>query len=97
MTALRNSLSDEELAAHADEGEPEKARWSQTEMLLAGLDDRLARLAHILICANTEKGKRPPEPQPMRRPGAAPRKKKTVRLTDQGAEHLFRLINGGAA
>ncbi|HET6634660.1 MAG TPA: hypothetical protein VFH77_06495 [Streptomyces sp.] len=97
MTALRNGMTDEELEAHADGGEPEKGRWSQTEMLLAGLDDRLARVAHVLICANSEKSKHPPDPEPMRRPGAAPRKKKPVQLTDQAAERLFHLINGGAA
>ncbi|MBQ1165789.1 hypothetical protein KBZ21_48205, partial [Streptomyces sp. A73] len=42
MTALRNSMSDEELEEAADQGEPEKGRWSQTEQLLALLADRVA-------------------------------------------------------
>ncbi|MBQ1167093.1 hypothetical protein KBZ21_54760, partial [Streptomyces sp. A73] len=42
LTALRNSMSDEELEEAADQGEPEKGRWSQTEQLLALLADRVA-------------------------------------------------------
>ena len=96
MTALRNELSDEELARLADKGEPEKARWSQTEQLLAGISDRLARLEYVYACANTEKKKdRPDPPEPMRRPGAKPKKAK-AKLNDRSANTLFELINGGA-
>lgn len=94
MTALRNAMSDEELAEQADKGEPEKGRWSQTEQLLAVLADRLARVEYVLICAHSEKKQDPPEP--MRRPGAKPRKAKP-KLTDDSAQTLFQLINGGAA
>ena len=95
-TALRNAMSEEELAEQADKGEPEKARWSQLEQLVAAVADRLARVEHVLICANTDsKAKRPQPPEPIRRPGARPPKPKAT-LTDAGADVLFRLINGGA-
>ncbi|GHJ21616.1 MULTISPECIES: hypothetical protein [Streptomyces] len=98
MTAIRNSMSDEELDAQADAGEPEKGRWSQTEQLLALLADRVAQLQYTLICVNTEKkSQRPEVPEPIRRPGAKPRKKKTAPMSDAAAERLFLLINGGAA
>ncbi|MBQ1166292.1 hypothetical protein KBZ21_50740, partial [Streptomyces sp. A73] len=72
---LRNSMSDEELEEAADQGEPEKGRWSQTEQLLALLADRVAQLQDTLICVNTEKkSQRPDQPEPIRRPGAKPRK-----------------------
>lgn len=97
MTALRNELADEELDDQAEQGEPEKARWSQSELLLASAIDALRRVEYVLICANTDgKSRRPAPPEPIARPGAKPRKVKPV-LTDEGAEVLFKLINGGAA
>lgn len=98
MTALRNAMPAEELERQADQGEPEKGRWSQAEQLLAAVYDRLGRIEYVLIAANTEKkSKRPDPPEPLRRPGAVPRKKKTTPMSDGAAETLFRLINGGAA
>ncbi|MFE7727364.1 hypothetical protein ACFU5D_16415 [Streptomyces anthocyanicus] len=97
MTALRNGLSPGQLAAQADKGEPEKGRWSQVEQLLALNADRLARLEWTLICLNVDKkSKRPDPPEPMRRPGAGPRKKK-AQLTNKSANTLFELLQGGAA
>jgi hypothetical protein len=96
-TALRNAMTPEELAEQAEQGEPEKGRWSQTEQLLAVVADRLARVEYTLICANTEKkSKIPDAPEPIRRPGAKPLKVKS-KLTESGANLLFELIRGGAA
>lgn len=98
MTAMRNALPEGELERLAEKGEPEKGRWSQSEQLLAAAVDSLRRLEHILILANSDKkSRRPQAPEPIRRPGARPVRKKTAPLTDAGAETLFRLINGGAA
>ena len=97
MTALRNDLSDEEMAEQAEQGDPEKARFSQLEQLVALVADRVARVEYVLICANTDgKSKRPQPPEPIARPGAKPRKPKP-KLSDNSAEVLFQLINGGAA
>lgn len=97
MTALRNTLSDEELTEQAEKGEPEKGPWSQTEQLLAAIADRLARVEYVLICANTEKKRdRPDPPTPIARPGAKPSRPKP-KLTADSAQVLFELINGGAA
>ncbi|WP_405559077.1 hypothetical protein OHV08_34275 [Streptomyces canus] len=96
-TALRNGLTPMELAEQAEKGEPEKGRWSQQEQLLALVADRLARVEWVLWCVNTEsKSKRPDAPEPMRRPGAEPRKKK-AQLTEGSANRLFELLQGGAA
>ncbi|MFK0182296.1 hypothetical protein ACIQVR_40800 [Streptomyces xanthochromogenes] len=97
MTALRNELTDEELAEQADRGEPEKGRWSQQEQLLAAIADAVRNLGYITVLANSDgKGRKPTPPEPIRRPGAkAPRPK--AALSDEAAERLFRLINGGAA
>ena len=98
MTALRNELTPIQLAEQADRGEPEKGRWSQQEQLTAALVDAVRRLEWVLICVNVDKkSKRPDPPEPMRRPGAGPRKKKTAQLTDKSANRLFELLQGGAA
>jgi len=96
-TALRNALTDEEIAAQADKGEPEKGRWSQEEQLLALIADRVADLGYLYSSANTPKGsKKPTVPPPVRRPSAkAPKPKPT--LTENSATVLFELINGSAA
>lgn len=97
MTALRNSLTDEQIAEQADKGEPEKAPWSQLEQLVAGLSDAVRRLEYVTILANSDsKSKKPDPPEPIPRPGAKPRKPKSA-LSDRSAEVLFKLINGGAA
>lgn len=96
MTALRNELTPAQLAEHAEGGEPEKGRWSQQDQLTAALVDAVRRLEYVLVCANTEKKSRPDPPEPMRRPGAGPRKKRAT-LNERGANTLFELLQGGAA
>ena len=96
-TALRNAMSDEELAKQADKGEPEKGRWSQQEQLLALVADRVADVSFVLRAVNTEsKAKKPRPPEPIRRPGAKPLRPKQV-MSEAQAEHLFAILNGGAA
>lgn len=86
-----------ELAAQADKGEPEKGSWSQQDQLLAAVYDRLGQIQYVLTCVNTEKKSKWPEPpEPMRRPGAGP-KKKRAQLNENSAEQLFQLLQGGAA
>lgn len=96
-TALRNQLSPAELAEQAAKGEPEKGRWSQEEQLLASAVDAIRRVEWVLLCSNIEKkSQRPDAPDPMRRPGAGPKKTK-AQLTDKSANRLFELLQGGAA
>lgn len=96
-TALRNAAPEEVLAEQANNGDPEKDRWSKAEHLLAAAVDRIARVEYVLICANTDKkARRPDPPEPICRPGARPPRPKAA-LTDAGADVLFNLINGGAA
>lgn len=96
-TALRNAMSDEELAEQAEKGEPEKGRWSQLEQLMAANLDATRRVEYVLICANTEsKSKRPDPPEPTRRPGGKPPRPKSA-LTDAGANFLFNLTRDRAA
>ena len=81
-TALRNALSDEEIAAQAGQGEPEKGRWSQEEQLLALIADRVADLGYLYSSANTPKGsKKPVRPPPSRRPNRSRRSPRTPRTS----------------
>lgn len=97
MTALRNLLTDEELAEQAEKGEPEKGRWSQLEQLTASVLDAVRRFEHVYICSHVEHKRDQPEPpEPTRRPGAKSRKPKAA-MSEQTAERLFQFINGGAA
>lgn len=97
MTALRNELTPQQLSEQAEQGEPEKGRWSQQEQLMAALVDAVRRLEWVLICVNTEKkSQRPDQPEPLRRPGAGPRKKRAS-LTTKSADTLFELLQGGAS
>jgi hypothetical protein len=96
-TALRNALSPEEIAEQVERGEPESGQWSQLEQLVAMVADRVARLEWVLWVVNIEhKSKRPDPPEPIRRPGGKPAKRK-ARLTEGSADRLFQLLNGGAA
>lgn len=96
-TALRNRMSSAELAEQAAKGEPEKGRWSQLEQLIAANVDATRRIEWVLWSVNIEqKSKRPDAPEPMRRPGAGPRRK-TAKLTEKSAGTLFELLQGGAA
>jgi hypothetical protein len=97
MTALRNELTPQQLAEQADKGEPEKGRWSQQEQILAAVYDAVRYLEWTLKCVNTDKKAKTPEaPEPMRRPGAGPRRKK-AQLTEKSADTLLKLLQGGAA
>ncbi len=96
-TALRNDLTPRELAEQAAKGEPEKGRWSQQEQLIAAAVDAIRRVEWALWSVNIDKkSKRPDAPEPMRRPGVGPRKKK-AQLTERSADRLFELLQGGAA
>lgn len=97
MTALRNEMAPEALAEQAERGEPERARWSQLEQLVAVVADRVARLEYVLIAVNTEKkSQRPKVPEPIRRPGAQAARPKP-KLSDAQANHLFEMLKERAA
>lgn len=97
MTALRNALSPEEYEKQAKNGKPEEGRWSMDQQLLAGLTDALRELQYITVVANSDgKGRKPRRPEPMRRPGVGVPQAREA-LTDEHANFLFDMINGGAA
>ncbi|MFE7510202.1 hypothetical protein ACFU8I_03075 [Streptomyces sp. NPDC057540] len=97
MTALRNGLTAEEYEQQARTGKPEEGRWSMSEQLLAGISDGIRELQYVLVVANSDgKGRKPRRPEPIRRPGVAPRVQREP-MSEGAAERLFQLINGGAA
>lgn len=97
MTALRNAMTPEEREKQAQKGEPEKGRWSQLEQLMATAVDALRDLQYITVVANSDgKGRKPKQPEPLRRPGVGGSKKREA-LTDAHANFLFNMINGDGA
>ncbi|WP_369211291.1 hypothetical protein [Streptomyces flavofungini] len=94
MTALRNELSDEELAEQAKRGHPEKGRWSQTDQLIAVVADRIGQLHHTY--ASTHSTRKQKAPEPIRRPGAKAVQGKQKASEEQYAT-LAQMLNGGAA
>lgn len=94
MTALRNELSDEELAEQAEKGKPENGRWSQTDQLIAMVADRVGALHHVYASTHSSRKHKPPEP--IRRPGAKAAHGKQ-KLSDEQFTTLAQMLNGGAA
>jgi hypothetical protein len=92
-TALRNRMSDAEIAQAAKSADPSQGQWSQLEMLMASVSDKLSWLLHITLVA---KGGKPKKPEPTPRPGVKAKGKKTrPALTPDQAEAVMRRINGG--
>jgi hypothetical protein len=71
-TALRNEAP--EPAADAAPFDAAKGRWSALEMLLATLIDETRLLRWVYVSAHSEKGASGGAPDPVRRPGAEPRR-----------------------
>ena len=102
ITAIRGSLSDEELEERGEGSDPAKGRWSSADMLLAGITDELRTLQHLYVSAHVKAGQAGPAPQPVPRPGVAKRdrKQRRSRLTDEQRRILdprLRVIKGEAS
>jgi hypothetical protein len=84
ITAIRASMTDEEIEERSESGDPSKGRWSSAEMLLAGLVDEVRRFEHIYVSAHVKKGQAGKPPEPLARPGVTPgAKRRRSRLTDE--------------
>jgi hypothetical protein len=91
-TAVRDSLTEEQLAAYATLPRQGHGPWSHEAMVLAAAVDQLQAIAYILIRSRGGEAK-PPEPYP--RPGVKARRSR--RLTSEGHAYLQRLAaNQGA-
>lgn len=92
-TALRNRMGDGEIARAAKSADPSQGQWSQVEMLLATISDKISWLLHVTLVANGGKSKKP-EPTP--RPGVKSKGKKSrPALSPAQAEAVYRRIHGG--
>jgi hypothetical protein len=92
-TALRNRMSDAEIARASQDADPSQGPWSQQEMLLATISDKLSWLLHVTLVAHGGKSKKP-EPTP--RPGVKTKsaKKRRPALSTAQAEAVLRRIQG---
>ena len=76
-------MSDTEIDACSESADPEKGRWSATDMLLASLVDEVRRFEHLYLSAHVDKGKAGKAPEPLPRPGVRKtRKPRRSRLSD---------------
>lgn len=83
-TAIRNSMTPEQLDEAQKGGDPSRARWSDLSMLIACVKDELAYLRHQHLIANGAKNVE--DPQPMIRPGVTPRQAKGI--SEKQAKYL---------
>lgn len=90
MTALRNAHPE---SVTEDGPDPAEGRWSQVEMLLADVVDELRNLRYVYTASQSEKNKNLTPPDPIRRPGVQPKRKKNE-LSDAQYDWLYRHING---
>lgn len=57
------------------------AEWSQLEHLMATMVDELRGLCYAYVSAHSGKGKKPPKPNPIVRPGMDRTKKKQTKMS----------------
>ena len=67
LTRIRDGMTPEEREQLASREREGHGTWSQTDMLLALVADRISQQTWVL--AEWAKGKRPPPPEPIPRPG----------------------------
>ncbi len=75
MTKLRNDAPPPEEGDGRPAADPAKGRWSAQEMLLAAMVDEQRLSRWLFVQANSRGGKTAP-PAPIKRPGAAPARKR---------------------
>jgi hypothetical protein len=85
-TAVRDAVSDEDLAAYAKQPRTGHGPWSHHELISVAQVDVLRMILHVLVLAHGGKSK-PPEPWP--RPGVVTKRRKA--LSPEGLAHLRRL------
>lgn len=85
QTELRDTLTDDELAALADKSDKHGV-WSKTDMLLAAVFDSVNVLTHVQI---TKAGVKQDPPDPLSRPGVASKQKQAV--SPQAQAYLRRI------
>jgi hypothetical protein len=66
MTKIRDAMTPEQFARVEQDGH---GRWSQTELLIATLNDRVAELTWLYSSVHAPKGVKPKRPKPIPRPG----------------------------
>jgi hypothetical protein len=81
-TAQANDLGEDRLAELAKEDAEGFGPWSHTDMRLAAVEDAINRLTYWLIRINTDKAAKIREPEPVRRPGVARKRRRTITAED---------------
>lgn len=88
-TALRDSLTDEQLLELSKRERHGHGPWSHTDLLLAHLADLLNWVIYVVLAVNSAKGKKPKQPKPYPRPGIPRERVATVTKTLNAAQRAY--------
>ncbi len=84
-TAIRDGLTDDEIADLAGRDPVGYGRWSRGDLRTAAVEDAVERQTALMIWLASDRKSKPKMPEPVRRPGI--RQKRAV-LTAEGREYL---------
>ncbi len=85
-TAIRDSLTDDEIADLAGKDPVGHGRWSRADLRLAAVEDSVERQTAMMIWLASDRTSKPRMPEPVRRPGIAAKRKPV--LSDEGRAYL---------
>lgn len=85
-TAIRDSLTDDELAELAAKDPVGYGRWTRGDLRVAAVEDSIERQTAVMVWLAGDRSGRPKMPEPVRRPGIAVKKRPV--LSVEGRAYL---------
>ncbi len=85
-TAIRDSLTDDEIAELAGRDPVGHGRWSRGDLRIAAVEDAVERQTSVMVWLAGDRSGKPRQPEPVRRPGIAAKKRPV--LSDEGRAYL---------
>jgi hypothetical protein len=86
-TAIRDGLTEDEIADLADRDPVGYGRWSHEALRIAAVEDAVERQTALTAWLAGDRESKPRMPEPVRRPGVAARRKR-VKLSSADREYL---------
>ena len=94
-TALRDTLTDEQIADLARQDPAGYGRWTRSDLRLAALEDAVERQTALMIWLASDRKSQPRMPEPVRRPGITAKRRPV--LSDEGRAYLQHLRDNQGA
>ncbi len=82
-TAMRDSLTDEDLAELADQPRQGHGQWGRVDFRLAAIEDALRQQTAITVWLAGKREGQPVLPEPVPRPGIGSRRRRKLSAADQ--------------